>query len=51
MTGIVGDWLDASTRVFYIGLAAAVFIIVAKLLAARYERFMPQSVRDLIAII
>lgn len=48
---MITNWLDAGTQTFMIGLAASVWIILAKLLAARYGEILPNTVRDLIALI
>lgn len=48
---MISDWLDAGSQTFMIGLSASVFIIVAKLLVARYGDIMPNVVRDLVALV
>lgn len=48
---MISDWLDAGSQTFMIGLAASVWIILAKLLVARYGEILPNVVRDLVALI
>lgn len=48
---MVNEWMSAGSQTFMIGLAAAVWIIIAKLLVARYGESLPSFVRDLVALI
>ena len=48
---MVNEWLSVSTQTFMIGLAASVWIIIVKLLVARFGESIPTVVRDLVALI
>ena len=48
---MMSGWLSASSQTFMIGLAASVWIILAKLVVARYGEIIPTAIRDLVALI
>lgn len=43
--------LDVASQSFTVGLAAFLWIVVVKILAARFGDYIPTPVRDLIAIV